>query len=263
VVHVVRRSATQIGEGSQMIRAESYRIYRGWTFLGLLGVAILLNALSAYGTQSSMVHVDLTTTAINRAATEHLVGLGFGASLFSMIFGVIVVTRDFGNFSIGRHAHLSRGPSRLLGMRALASAVPMLVFGLAGAASVLIVTALTLPRTGASFDLGGHGWAILVGVVGSVALAGYLGQMVAWQTRRSLWTVTGLVAWTLLAEPLVITLVPAFGRFLPGGAAQGMLMDTSSTTEILTPAWAYVVYIGWLAGLSSLAVYRLRSTDLR
>jgi len=246
-----------------VIRAEIYRIQRGWTFWSLLGVAIFLNVLAAYGTQSQMGHVEFATTALNRSATQQLIGLGFGASLCSMIFGAVIITRDFGNLSIGRDALLARGPVRLLGMRALASGAPMLSFGLAGAGSVLVVAALALPRTGASLDLGGHGWTILVGVVGSVVLAGYFGQLVAWQSRRSLWTVAGLVAWTLLIEPRLITLVSSVGRFLPGGATQGMLMDTSSITNILTPASAYIVYIGWLALLSVFAVHRLRSTDLR
>src|SRR5689334_8260731 len=104
---------------------------RGWSLPILLLTALVLNVLAAYGTSTGLDAAGFAAPGGSEKATAALVGLGFGASLFSMIFGTICVTRDFGNGSIGRSSFLSGGAVRLLSLRALALAIPAIAFAVA------------------------------------------------------------------------------------------------------------------------------------
>jgi hypothetical protein len=245
-----------------MIRSEIFRISRGWSFLVLLAVALAMNVLAAYGTSTGMAAAGMAAPGASQQATASLVGLGFGASLFSMIFGVLAVTRDFGNSSIGRSSFLAGGPARLLALRAAALFLPAVAFAVVGTLSVVVVAMVTISSKGGGFALDGDGWSTLTGVFFTIMFAAYLGKFIAWQGRKSLPVVIGLVAWTLLLEPNIVTLLPAAGKFLPGAAGQAMSLDTSSTDQILPLGAGYAVYLGWLVVLYFAAVFRLKRTDL-
>lgn len=243
-----------------MLRAEFMRLSRAGALPALLFIAVGLNALSVYG-NSTQLAPDGVSQLSAAAMTVKLVGLGFGASLFSMIFGALSVTRDFANRSLGRVKQLAGSTERLFVVRALVVAPALLAFGVLGAASACVVAWLSLPAVGSEFVWSHDAKVIVVGVVASTFLAGYLGQCIAWQSRKSLVTVVVLVAWTLLLETYIIQLVPAVGRLLPGGLTQAMLLDTSSTDQILDPRGGYIGYCLWLLVLGASALLRLRRTD--
>lgn len=245
-----------------MIRSETFRMSRGWSLPILLVTALAMNVLAAYGTSTGMDAAGFAVPRGSEKATAALVGLGFGASLFSMIFGIICVTRDFGNSSIGRSSFLSGGPLRLLSLRALALLIPAIAFAVAGTLSVVIVALVTISSKGGAFVLDGDGWTTLAGVFFTIIFAAYLGQFIAWQGRKSLPVVIALIAWTLVLEPNVINLLPAVGKFLPGGAGQAMSLDASATYDMLPVGAGYAVYLGWLVVLFAAAALRLQRSDL-
>ncbi|WP_344719235.1 hypothetical protein [Nesterenkonia halobia] len=221
-----------------------------------------MNALAVYGTSSELESVPVTTAEINEARTLDLVRLGFGANLFSLLYGALSVTRDFGNNVVGRVRLHAGGSGRLLASRAVVVAPGMLAFGLLGPAAAVLTAWIVLPSSGAEFAWSSKTTTVTAGIAVSTVFAGYLGQFVAWQTRKSLITVIGLVAWTTLLESYIITLAPTVGRMLPGGLGMAMMKDTGTTDEILSVSSGYVGYVLWLAALSVLALVRLRRTDL-
>jgi hypothetical protein len=235
---------------------------RGWSLPALLVVALALNVLAAYGTASEMTTEAVAGPDGSEKAAASLLGLGFGASLFSMVFGILCVTRDFGNASIGRSSFLSRGPVRLLSIRGTVLLLPAAAFAIAGTLSVVVVAMMSITSLGGEFTMAGDSWTILLGVFFTIFFATFLGYFVAWQGRRSLPVVVGLIAWTLVLEPNIISLVPDVGKFLPGGAAQAMSLDASAGYDLLPVGAGYAVYVGWLALLCIAAVVRLRRSDL-
>lgn len=245
-----------------IFKAEMYRFSRNGALPALLIIAIGLNALAVFGTSMQLDHVAVSSSELDEARTLALLHLGFGASLFALIYGALSVTRDFGSNAVGRVQLLAGGPVGLLVSRAVVVAPGMLAFGVLGPAAAALVAWAALPASGALFAWSNEATIVTVGMVFSTVFAGYLGQLVAWQTRRSLLTVIGLVAWTLLLETYIITLAPLIGRLLPGGLSQAMTKDTSTTTEVLGVAAGYVGYAVWLVVLAALAHLRLRRTDL-
>jgi hypothetical protein len=125
----------------KVIRAEFFRLSRDPTFGALLLAALALSVLAAVGAATTMPSVP----TINQQRTADVVTLGFGGSLFSMIFGALSVSRDFSSGVIGRVRFQTRGPTALVCVRALVVLPAMLVFGLLCTGSTLIVARLGLP----------------------------------------------------------------------------------------------------------------------
>lgn len=244
-----------------MIRAEVRRLLSGRTTLVLVGVAVLLNVLAVVGTAQGLELSGLSD-AEARAAFARLCGLGFGASLFSMVLGALVVTRDFANRTIWRSAILARGPLRLLGMRAAALVLPSLLFVIGGAGAAVAVAVVSCSRAGLSVTFDAHTRAVLVGISVAIVLSTYLGYLVGWLVRRPLPAVIGLVAWTLFVEVAVIQVAAGVGKFLPGGAIQSIMLDTSGMSSSLSQPVGYLVYVGWLLLLVVAAGLLLRRRDL-
>src|SRR5207249_11571983 len=93
-----------------------------------------------------------------------------------------------------------------------------------------------------------------------MALVGPMGVALGALVRSQIAAVVGALVWLLVAEQLLVSLIPVIGRWAPGGAAAGLLqLGSSATTHgALLPAWAgalvllvYAVVIGTLASAST------------
>jgi len=245
-----------------MIRAELRRVTEGVSFPVLLAVAALLNVLAVVGTAQGMELGPATSQQDAREAFEVLVGMAFGASLFSMIHGALVVTRDFANRSVWRASVLSRGPQRLLGHRVLALLVPALAFAVVGLVSAGVPAVVAVSRTDYEPGLTDHLRTAVPGIVATIVLSAVFGHLVGWLLRRSIAAIVLLVAWTLFVETSVLDLTDSVGRFLPGPALQAVMADPTATADLLGVGGGYAVYAGWLAALAAAVVVTLRRRDL-
>ncbi|MBO3663641.1 hypothetical protein [Microbacterium stercoris] len=243
------------------LHAESYRFLRNGPFASLIFISVALNALAAVGTGTMLEPIEHSTAELDQELTLQLVRMGFASTLFAMIHGALSVTRDFGSGGIVRQKLLAGGSVRLVASRAVVVAPQMVVFGVLGPAAAIVPAFFLLPAQGADFAWSDDASVVVVGIAVATIFSGYLGQMVAWQSRKSLITVIALAAWTMLLETYIIQLVPAVGRLLPGGLGLAMMDDTSTTEEILPIGCGYLGFAAWLILLAGLAVLRLRRTD--
>ncbi|NTW39147.1 MAG: hypothetical protein HGA44_04540 [Cellulomonadaceae bacterium] len=245
-----------------MIRAELRHVTEGASFPVLLAVAAVLNVLAVLGTSQGMELGSATSDAQAEAAFESLVGLGFGASLFSMIHGALVVTRDFQSCSIWRASILHRGPDVLLRRRLVALSVPAVAFAAVGVLAAGVPAYLAVSQTGYNPGLTDHLRTALPGVAATIVLSAWFGHLVGWLLRRSIAAIVLLVAWTLFVETSVLGLSDTVGRYLPGPALQAAMADPTATADLLGVGAGYLVYAGWLVALGALAVLTLRRRDL-
>lgn len=245
-----------------MIRAELRRVTEGVSFPVLLAVAAALNLLAVVGTRQGMDLGPSTSDAAAEAALDQLVGLAFGASLFSMIHGALVVTRDFQSRAIWRASALSSGAERLLPRRLVALTVPAAAFAVVGVLAAAVPAVLLVGRTGYQPGLTEHLRVALPGIVATIVLSAWFGHLVGWLLRRSIAAIVLLVAWTLFVETSVLSLSDTVGRWLPGPALQAAMVDPTATADLLSVGAGYGVYVGWLAVLAALVVVTLRRRDL-
>ncbi len=66
--------------------------------------------------------------------------------------------------------------------------------------------------------------------------------------RNQIAAIFGVVIWVVIVEALVVSFLPKIGKWLPGGALNGILQATGANTESYLPVWgASLVLIGWTA----------------
>jgi ABC-2 type transport system permease protein len=245
----------------RLLRAELLRAASGRTLVTLAVIAVALNALSIVGNGSAKLDA-LEAGATSAAGVSHeLLGLGFGALLFATLFGAFLTTGEFRHGSVARSLIVARRPERLMSAKAGAAVVAGVLFGLLGAGSALLTTAIVMSANGASLVLDRESVLVLTGIVAVCVLSALWGSALGWIVRSQLPTLIGIMAWTLIAEGAIISLAPGVGRFLPGGAQSSIVRDFDTGDPLSTPL-GYLLFAGWIAAASVLAVSLMRRRDV-
>lgn len=245
-----------------MIKAELRWIFRGKTFLTLLFLTITLNALSAYGTIVGIPKDMPISDEFMNQTTISVVALGFGGSLFSMIFGALIATNDFRNSAIIRRAFLAGGAQKLLNIRLFVMVLPAIIFALASATSVIATALIVLPSQGYKFMLSKDLFIVMCGVLFAVFAMTYFGHLIGWLFRNTVGVLIGLITYMFIVETSIISFFPQVGKYLPAGAIQSITLDKSATEVILPVIAGYAVLVSWVAILLITNIFRLRKADL-
>lgn len=257
------RQAPKSGSYWRLVAADARRHFLSLPFLIMIIASIGLNIAAMAGTASGLLKHQTSKSLDVTAFTHSIVGLGFGgATLLSMVFGTITITRDFGSGFVIRESFLAGGAERLWLAKLASIFPPLLVFGLTAPPTGLIFTAIRLQSFDKSPEFDKKTWIILVGLVFVAVATGYFGHFIGWLIRNSIISVVVVAGWTLVLEGYLIKLMDRKGQLLPGGAMQTLLRD-DSTIHHLYPGWSgYLIYVGWLALLAVAVIVRLRRTDL-
>jgi hypothetical protein len=245
---------------ASLLRAELLRSVSGRVLAALLLIAVLLNALSIVG--SSGAEIDsLHAGRLTVAEVSHdLVRLGFGALLFSTLFGAILATSEFRHGSIARSLFMAGGAERLIVAKSVAALASGVAFGVAGVASAVLASSIVLHARGLALVFDGESALIMVGVFAATVLSALWGMLLGWVVRSQIAALVGIMAWTLIAESAIIALAPGVGRFLPGGAQASIYRDVAND-PVATP-WGYVLFLGWIAAGAAVALELGRRRDL-
>lgn len=257
------RQQPKSGSYWRLVAADTRRNLLSLPFLILVIASIGLNVAAMAGTASGLLKHQTSKSLDVTEFTHSIVGLGFGgATLLSMVFGTITITRDFGSGFVIRESFLAGGAERLWLAKLVSIFPPLLAFGLTAPPTGLIFTAIRLQSFDKSPEFDKKTWIILIGLVFVAVATGYFGHFIGWLIRNSIISVVVVAGWTLVLEGYLIKLLERKGQLLPGGAMQTLLRD-DSTIHHLYPVWSgYLIYMGWLALLAVAVIVRLRRTDL-
>ena len=145
--------------------------------------------------------------------------------------------------------------------KALALAVAGLVFAAATITLDVVLSVVLIVARGANLNWSAEVAEVLAAMVLVMALAGPIGVAVGALVRNQIAAVVGALVWLLVAEQLLVALLPSIGRWTLGGATAGLLqLGREATTHgALLPAWAgglvllaYATVIGLLASVVTL-----------
>ena len=65
--------------------------------------------------------------------------------------------------------------------------------------------------------------------------------------------VLGALIWLFLIEALLVAFLPTVGRWLPGGAANGLLQSSSFDNDLLDPWAGGLLLVAYALGFAALA----------
>lgn len=135
-------------------------------------------------------------------------------------------------------------------------AVAGLVFAAATMTLDVVLSAIVINARGGAIVWSGELVAVLAAAVAVIALYGMIGVALGAIIRNQIVAVAGALVWLLALEGFLVTLLPAVGRWLPGGATVGLLQEgrAATTHGSLLPAWAGgLVLLGYAALIGLLA----------
>jgi ABC-type transport system involved in multi-copper enzyme maturation permease subunit len=106
-------------------------------------------------------------------------------------------------------------------------------------------------------------WQIAGGAVLGCALFAVLGVALGTLIRNQIAAILGVLVWVLIIESLLVTFLPTFGKWLPGGALNGILQATGPDNTSYLPVWGgALVLIGWTAAFGTLAAFTTQRRDV-
>lgn len=242
---------------SALLSAELLKLRTTRTFATLIGVGVAL----------SLLVVVLTASPANHFAEHDVRALFAGdfTGLIILVLGVMGMAGEWHHRTITSSVLAAPDRLRLLAAKTISYTVAGAVVSLIVTVTIMIVGSIILStRDETTLDvlqLLDVMWRNLV----TAAFLGALGVCVGALLRNQVAAIVGVLIVAFVVEPALIGLVPEVGRFAPiGGAPSGLVGAdfNGNGDDLLSPAIAGLVMVGWLAGLFAIAAALLHRRDL-
>jgi ABC-2 type transport system permease protein len=247
-----------------LVRAELLKLRTvqlpAWLLLTTLG-------LVALGVVATVLTAGMDGNPLMRDSPELLAAAASSASggnILLLVLGILMLTQEF-RFGTATPSFLTT-PKR---WRVVAA--KLVAVSLTGAVFAALSTLLAL---GLSYGLiqvrGGEAvldrtvLEVLAGVFLVLLLYGPIGIGVGALVRNQIAAVVVALAWVFVAEQLLVALLPAVGRWTPGGGTASVLqLGDLATTGDLLPVWGgALLLLGYAAVLSFTGVFLTLRRDL-
>ena len=234
------------------MRAEFRKLRTTRSAFGLLVGMVLLSGLAIWGTVASASPAELAT-GITRP--QVLFGAVIAIPLFATVLGIRSFTDEYRYGSIVPTFLATPDRRRVLVAKAVTSAVTATAFAAVTMGVGIAVALAFLSTHGIAATIA---WGTVAALVGKVivlaALWSAIGVGVGAIIRHQVAAIVGTLAWMLIAESVVVGIVPELGRWLPAQTA-AIGFGLESGVRALVPA---VAFVGWTAGVLALAAATLR-----
>lgn len=182
-----------------------------------------------------------------------------------LVLGILALTQEF-RFGTATPSFLvTPRRERVLLAKLAAISLTGLVFAVISAVVALVVALALLALRGDPITWGSNVVEVLLGVGLVMLLYGPIGVAVGALVRNQIAAVVGALAWTFIAEQLLVALLPSVGRWTPGGAANAVLQlgEVATTRGELLPVWGgALLLIGYALALAALGARLTLRRDL-
>lgn len=229
-----------------------------WLLLTALGLVILLVLVTVPtgndpGDTLSLHDPDLLARTVG-------VGVS-GSEVVLLVLGILTFTQEFRFGTATATFLVAPVRGRVLVAKALALVVAGLMFAVATLILDVVLSDVLINAHGGRVAWSAEVSEVLAAGALVMALYGPIGVAVGALVRNQIAAIVGALVWLLVAEQLLVNLLPSIGRWTPGGATAGLLqLGREATTHgDLLPAWAgglvllaYATVIGLLASAATL-----------
>ena len=166
-----------------------------------------------------------------------LLSAGTSAALFAALIGVMAITSEFRHGTIRPTFVFTPRRSRVVLAKVVASLVMGVAFGLMAIALSFGIGYAILSIRGIPFALDtGHVFALFLGTPAITAAWAALGVGLGAIVRNQVGAVIGLIAWAMVVDNLIVSLVPSVGAYTPAGSSAALVADPRD--------WVLAAYAG-------------------
>jgi ABC-2 type transport system permease protein len=242
---------------SALLRAELMKLRTTRTFVALAGAALGLSLL-----------VVVLTALLSKSFTERDVRELFTADftgLFILLLGVVGMAGEWRHRTITSTILAAPNRLRLLAAKTLSYALAGTLLSLIVTVTIMLVGTLILSSRGMPTigidELADVLWRNLL----LAALFGAFGVCIGALVRNQTVAVVGVLIVAFVLEPAIVALASEVGRFGPTVGAPNGVLETQpfdDDSNLLAPAVAALVLLGWVALAFSAAATVLRQRDL-
>jgi ABC-2 type transport system permease protein len=249
-----------------LLRSEWRKVVTIRMWIGLAAAAVAFTAVNA-GILIALSGLDVQGSPVpaldDPEALRTVYGSAASSAAFVLVLGIVSMTSEYRHQTIS--ATLLATPRR--GAVVTAKMAAAAAFSAIIGAACVLVTAAAVGIGAAAKGIGpivaGDFAAIAGGVVLGFAVYGVLGVGFGSLVRNQIAAITAALLWVLLAESLIVAFWPDVGRWLPGGALNGVLqLEAPSGADYLPVAAAAALLLAYAAVFAGVAVRTTLRRDI-
>ena len=252
------------GPRSRLVSAELLKVTSTKMWLGMLVGVVLYIGIGVVASIFAPEQPGVTTPRLSTdAGMRNLLAQAGGAYLFAIVIGTLGMTQELRHQTLTSTLLAEPRRNRVMVAKMAAYAVVGAIYGAVGVAFGYALALGLLPfKTHAAIPVTAM-WQIAGGAILGCALFAVLGVAVGALVRNQIAAVMGVVVWVVLVEALLVALLPKVGKWLPGGALNGILQATGLNGTEYLPVWAgSLVLIAWTAVFAVLAALTTQRRDV-
>jgi ABC-2 type transport system permease protein len=208
---------------TRLIRAELLKARTTRTVYGLAVGVLAGVALAVVSSIIQLTHDGGLDTS--RGVRNILTSAGWGVVLM-LVFGIMTIAGEFRHKTIITTLLITPSRPRVVAVKLAAVTVVGAVFGLLAATTTLAITVpWLLARHVEGALIRNEAPLVFLGVLLATMLYGIIGVAVGSLIRNQTLAIVIALVWLLLVENLVVGIAPAVGKWLPAGAASGLMRN--------------------------------------
>ena len=230
---------------SGLLRAEWLKITSTRMLLGMLIGALAFTALGVVAQIFSSGQPGAPALT-DPAAVRGVYASAGSAAIFVLVLGIIGMTTEYRHMTVTSTFLATPQRGRVMVAKMVVHALLGLLFAVVAFVLAVALATVLLPlKEHASIGTSVI-WQIFGGALLAFAFYGVVGVALGALIRNQIAAILAALVWVLLVEALVVAFLPKVGKFLPGGAANGVLQASSFTGEAYLPVWqSSLVLLGY------------------
>ncbi len=253
------RGARQRLVAAELLKVTSTRMWLGFLVGTVLYIGVGVVAVILTPTQPGSPVPTLETAA----GMRNLFAQAGGAYVFAIVLGALGMTQELRHQTLTSTFLAEPRRNRVMVAKMTAYGVVGAVYGLVGVVFGYALALALLPIKEHAEVPWTALWQIAGGAVLGCALFAVLGVAVGTLLRNQIAAILLILVWVLLVEALVVAFLPAWGKWLPGGALSGVLQSTGFGGAEYLPVWqAALVLLGYAAAFGALAALTTQRRDV-
>lgn len=217
---------------AELLRLRTTRAVYGWAAAAAVGVVLSVAVAIQLAGQNGQPALD-TSQGI-----RHVLAGAASNTIIVLFLGILAMAGEFRHDTATATFLVTPDRARVVRAKLAASALVGLVVAAASAALTLAIALPWMAAKGVDVPLvSAHVGLVLAGALAANALYGVVGVGLAALIRNQTAAIGVSLVWIMVAEALLVGLVPHVGRWLPGGAANA-LTSVATAKGGLLPMWA-------------------------